>query len=54
MDQEIQNHSNDCVEREAHGDATEPRFTITLPPASAAEVFGSLLDVDEKNLDEMG
>lgn len=44
---------NDCVEREVHGQATEPRFEITLPPQPADEVFGSLLE-DEKEVPDRG
>lgn len=45
--------ANDCVQRQEHGEATEPRFEITLPPTGAAEVFGSLLE-DEKEVSETG
>lgn len=49
-------NENDCQERREHGQATEPRFEITLPPAKTdpADVFGSLLSEDEKNLGEKG
>lgn len=42
---------NDCVEREEHGQGTEPRFEIKLPKAPAADVFGTLL---EENPEETG
>jgi hypothetical protein len=47
-------NENDCQERREHGQATEPRFEITLPPQPADEVFGSLLEADDKDLEQTG